>query len=368
MAKRKTTGFVPNYASPPGDTIAEILETKGMSQTDLALRLGMSPKTINEIIKGKAPITSETAIKLEHVLGAPASFWNTREQQYREILARQANTDKLADQISWLDKIPVKDLIKRKAIPDSKDRATLVQYCLRFFGVASEEQWNEVWQVVPVSYRKAKKLDSDLGSLAAWLRLGELQAQAINCEKYDVKRFRQNLATIRSLTVEPPEVFEPRLKRLCAESGVALVLVSELPKTRASGAIRWMNPYKAIIQLSLRYKSDDQFWFTFFHEAGHVILHSSKEIFLEGIDHKSDKETEADDFAANFLIPPAEYRRLMAQGFSSKAAIKTFAESICIAPGIVVGRLQYDGLLPMSHCNDLKRRSSSLTKTKAVHG
>jgi len=356
MAETRAGEFAPNYASPPGDTITEILDVRGMSQAELALRIGMAAKTVNEIVKGKAPITPETAIKLEHVLGVPASFWNTREQQYREKLACQADGDRLAGQVSWLTEIPVRELINREAIPDSKDKAALVQNALKFFGVASEDQWKRVWKIVPVSYRKSKKFESHLGSLAAWLRLGELQAQAIECERYDEKKFRVNLGIVRSLTTEPPAVFEPELKKLCAKSGVALVLVSELQKTHVSGGTRWMNPYKAIVQLSLRYKSDDQFWFTFFHEAGHVILHSSKEIFLEGIDHKSDKETEADDFAANFLIPSAEYKTFTARGYFSKVAIRSFAQSIGIAPGIAVGRLQYDGFLPMSHCNELKRR------------
>ncbi len=356
MTEKKTTQFLPNYVSPPGDTLAETLEMKGMSQADLALRLGMAPKTVNEIVKGKAPITPETAIKLEQVLGVPASFWNTREQQYREALARLKDEYRLASQVSWLAEFPVKELIKRRVIPDVKEKTAQVQESLKFFGVASVNEWREVWKIVPISYRKSRLLQSDLGSLAAWLRLGELQAQAIECERYDEKNFRENLGIIRSLTAEPPAVFEPQLKNLCAKSGVALVLVLELPKTHVSGAIRWMNPYKAIIQLSLRYKSDDQFWFTFFHEAGHVILHSSKELFLEGIDHVDEKETEADTFAANILIPSTEYQSFARSKLLSKEQIRSFARRIGIAPGIVVGRLQYDKLLPMSHCNDLKRK------------
>ncbi|MBI3111038.1 MAG: HigA family addiction module antidote protein [Ignavibacteriales bacterium] len=356
MAEVKTNEFIPNYASPPGETLAEILEVRGMSQAELAARMGMTPKTINEIVKGKAPITPETAIKLEQVLDVQATFWNTREQHFREILARVEDKGRLGSQVSWLREIPVRELINRGAIPDLKDKTELVQHALKFFGVASETQWHEVWEIVPVSYRKSPKVESSFGSLAAWLRLGELKAQTIECDKYDEKKFKESLAAMRSLTMQPPKVFEPELKRLCAKSGVALVFVSELQKTRVSGAIRWVNPYKAIIQLSLRYKSDDQFWFTFFHEAGHVILHSSKEIFLEGMDHKNTKENEADDFAANFLVPPAEHKRLMIEGYSSKAAIGGFAKSIGVAPGIVVGRLQHDGLLPMSYCNDLKRR------------
>src|SRR3990172_6402112 len=117
MAETRAGEFAPNYASPPGDTITEILDVRGMSQAELALRIGMAAKTVNEIVKGKAPITPETAIKLEHVLGVPASFWNTREQQYREKLARLEDEDRRADQVSWLADIPVKELIRRRAVP-----------------------------------------------------------------------------------------------------------------------------------------------------------------------------------------------------------------------------------------------------------
>lgn len=356
MDNMNTNQFIPDYASPPGNTLVDILELQGMSQVELAKRLGINKKTINEIIKGKAPITSETAIKLENVLGVPAHFWNTREQQYREVLARLEDNDRLADQVSWLDEIPIKELMKRKYIPNPQNKTELVQHALKFFGVASSDEWRDVWKIVPVAYRKSKSFESDLGSLAAWLRLGELRAQEISCKKYDERTLKENLKTIRSLTAESPQVFEPRLTRQCAESGIALVFVSELSKTHVSGAIRWMNPFKSIIQLSLRYKSDDQFWFTFFHEAGHVILHSSKEIFLEGINHEDEKETEADLFAANFLIPQSEYQRFRREKYFSKEIIRSFALRIGIAPGIVVGRLQHDEILPLSHCNDLKRR------------
>ena len=112
---------------------------------------------------------------------------------------------------------------------------------------------------------------------------------------------------------------------------------------------------KAVIQLSLRYKRDDQLWFSFFHEAGHILLHGKKDVFIED-DNKNDKEQEADNFAAEILVPQKELQQFLHSSNPSKAAIKRFASELSIAPGIVVGRLQHDGHLPHSHCNDLKRR------------
>jgi Zn-dependent peptidase ImmA (M78 family) len=113
---------------------------------------------------------------------------------------------------------------------------------------------------------------------------------------------------------------------------------------------------KALIQLSLRYKTEDQLWFTFFHEAAHIVLHRKRLIFLDISESEGELEQEANRCAAEFLIPRTEYDEFATLSSHSQNRIRAFARSIGIAPGIVVGRLQHDGILPHSHCNDLKRR------------
>jgi len=142
---------------------------------------------------------------------------------------------------------------------------------------------------------------------------------------------------------------------LCAESGVALVLVPELPNTGVWGASRWLTSNKALIQLSIRYKTNDHFWFSFFHEAAHILKHNKSLVYLEN-DSKyfSDEEREANNFAANILIPSANYRRLIRSPKLSKKLILRFSEQIGIHPGIIVGRLQHEGLLDYRFHNKLK--------------
>ena len=197
-------------------------------------------------------------------------------------------------------------------------------------------------------------------AISAWLRRGEILAQELECSPFDESRFREVLAAIKALTREPqPGIFVPRLQNYCASAGVAVVFVPELPQTHVSGATRWLNKDKAVIQLSLRYKSDDHLWFTFFHEAGHVIKHGKKSVFLEGKgmrEEKEQEETEADNFARNFLVPTDKFSEFVKLNLFSKRAIIKFARQIGIAPGIIVGQLQHDGLLPFTHCNGLKRR------------
>lgn len=356
MIKQLQNQFTPDYAVPPGETLLETIQSLGMSQADLAQRTGRPLKTINEIIKGKTAITPETALQLERVLGVPASFWNNLERNYREARARLDEQERLQNQLAWLKQIPVKDVLKLQWIAAFDDSIQQFQAVLQFFGVASPEQWKQVWASPSAAFRQSRAFQSDPGAVAAWLRKGELDAQKIACQPYDANKFAIALDQARALTIAPPDQFCPALERLCADVGVAVVFVPELPKARVSGATRWLSPTKALVQLSLRYKTDDHLWFTFFHEAGHIVLHGKRDVFLEGETTADEKEGQADRFAADLLINANKYQQFVESGsHRSKAGIRRFASETGVAPGIVVGRLQHDKHLPQSHCNDLKR-------------
>jgi HTH-type transcriptional regulator/antitoxin HigA len=359
MSNGNRNQYTPDYVSPPGETLIEKIEELGMSQAELARRLGRPKKTINEIIRGKTAITPKTALQLERVLGIPARFWNNREQQYRQYLAREEEENYLRNDVDWLQRFPVKEMITMGWIRAFDDKVRQLQEVLEFFGIASPQQWETVWSPSFVAFRKARTFDSDPEALSAWLRQGELEAQEIQCRDYSTKDFQATLRRVRQLTQEPPEKFQPELVNVCAEAGVAVVFIPQLPKARVSGATRWLTPTKALIQLSLRYKKDDHLWFTFFHEAGHILLHGKRDIFIEDDDSDGAEEQEADEFAAKTLIPPSALNSFL-EGWTpgrypSKKDIRAFADEIGVAPGIVVGRLQHDELVPYTHYNDLKR-------------
>jgi Zn-dependent peptidase ImmA (M78 family) len=249
---------------------------------------------------------------------------------------------------------------------------------LSFFGVASPRQWEQVVLKPQVSFRHAKTFESSPTHLAAWLRRGEIEAQDIVCSTFDRSSFESALVEARGLTIESDlKTLKERLQEICARSGVAVVFVRQLPRSRVSGATRWLSPTKAIIQLSLRYRTDDHLWFTFFHEAGHILLHGKRDVFIEvnsgdaeGADSlisggaKKDpstmrQEAEADDFASEFLIPAEILQNLRPAALKhriSEADVRQLARELGIAPGIVVGRLQFLGWLPYSHLYRLKTR------------
>jgi addiction module HigA family antidote len=346
--------YEPDFVTPPGEMLEEKLQEIGMSQAELAERIGRTKKTVNEIIKGKAPLVPETAVQLERVLGVPARFWASAEANYRQALARHEEAQRLVGKEEWLKRLPVKALVKQGVLSREGDRVSRLRGLLNFFGVASFEALSRIGEERCLAFRQSLAHEADRYALLAWLRLGEIQAQKIACAPYDEGRFRQALREIRKLCVESPPAAAPKMQKGCAESGVALVFVPEIPGARAWGVTQWVSADKAILQLSLRGKSDDQFWFTFFHEAAHILLHPKKAVYVELGQDADEHEEEANRFARDILIPPAEWRRIAATPPRSAAQVRASANKLGIAPGVLVGRLQHERILPWTHLNGLK--------------
>jgi HTH-type transcriptional regulator/antitoxin HigA len=347
--------------TPPGSTLLETIEALGMTQAELAQRMGRPVKTVNEIINGKASITPDTALQLERVLNVPAHFWRRREENYQQYLLSLKDTDELNEQLDWLSQIPFAELVKRGWVKEGASPAERVKSALEFFGVASAKAWTHVWTSPDALYRQSPAFAADPGAVAAWLRKGEIEARSIHCERYRKPRFESALKQIRSLTTKEPGAAIEQAKQLCSSSGVALVFVEELPGCRASGATRWLNRHKAVIQLSFRYRTNDHLWFTLLHEAGHLLLTPEEKAFVDepsSLSSTDPREAQANEFAANLLIPRDDYDQFvngMGTRRPTSAIIREFADSIGIHPGIVVGRLQHDGLVPYgSSLNHLK--------------
>ena len=357
-----STRFASDWVSPPGDTLLDMLEERGWSQAELAERLDYSAKHVSLLINGKVALSEDAAQRLSSVLGAPVGFWLTREAQYRERLATLGAQTRFASWTDWLDRIPVRELMKCGAIAkrrvDAKAKPGLVAECLAFFGVASPQGWESRYGAMQPQFRRSREEQSDLGAISAWLRLGEQAAEKLEIMRYDKAAFGQALIDMRALTVLSPEEFRPRLQALFAQAGVVFVMVAALAGSHVSGVARWLSPTRPLIQLSLDGKTNDKFWFTLFHEAAHIVLHGheKKSVFLDDPGHSSsstDEELEANDWARDWLIPPGVATELVALKKTPRAVLD-FAARCAIHPGVVVGRLEYEKLIPVASMNDLK--------------
>lgn len=350
MSGSTTRQFRPDYASPPGETLRDVIAQQSVSQAELASRAGLSTKHVNQIMQGLAPITLETSIVLERVTGVPASFWNRREADYRErLLKAKSRTLDKADE-KWLKSLPIKELQDRGKLPREKDHNRLFDAVLSFFGVADPEAYERVWSGPVASFRRSQAFSSHPGAVVSWLRIAQIDAQPAKAKPHSAATFRKVLREIRSLTADgdPNEIVA-----LCASAGVVVVLVPEVTGCRISGAAWWANPTRAVIALSDRYKKDDFFWFTFFHEAAHLLLHSKKETFVDDGKDSDVLEDEANRWAADFLIPPERAKEL--RMLTTDSEVKAFAADIGVAPGIVVGRMQHDGIWSYKRGHRLKR-------------
>jgi HTH-type transcriptional regulator / antitoxin HigA len=240
---------------------------------------------------------------------------------------------------------------------------------LNFFDVESPEEWGAKWDAYSVAYRQTQVFEAHKEAVAAWVREAEIVAIQVRLADFDEGKLRASLGELRRLTREKVGDALGRAQAICSQAGVALVLVPELPDTRISGCARWLSDTHAMVGLTIRYKSDDQLWFTFFHEVAHILLHRELRSFVvdNAADHMGDDvvdpdmakyEEEADRFAADSLIPPvalAEFLRLHRKTLTNDE-IHDFAESVGIGPGIVIGRLQHDGVLEHWQGNDLKQK------------
>lgn len=354
--------FAPDWVAVPGESIADLLEERGWTQADLATRTSFTTKHVNLLLKGNAPITEETALKLERVLGSTARFWLNLEAQYREHLARQEALKALAEHTDWLKELPLSDMVKFGWVKKVKGKAQQVFECLRYFGVADVAAWRTQYEQPVAAYRASAKLTREPAAVSAWLRRGERAAEDMRLGDYDRAAFEAALQQIRVLTSErDPKVFTPKLIELCARVGIAVVLEPAPKGCPVSGATKWLSASKALIMLSLRGKTDDKLWFSFFHEAGHLLKHGKRMTFLDTLGEdglNQQEEKEADTFACDLLIPPTDYKALLAHSLIGEQMIRDFARQINVAPGIVLGRLQYERHIGWQQFNRLKVRYS----------
>lgn len=346
--------YLPERMLPPGETLSEVLEERGMTQAELALRTGLSTKHVNQIVKGQAAVSAETAVLLERATGVSAAVWLNLESLYQVDRSLQGEAERMTGDFEWLKKVPTAELQKRGYVKKSSDRVQLLREVLNFFGVANQQTWVALWEK-PTAYRRSRAFASDPLATAAWLRIGEIKAASIETTPFDKSLLQDCLPSLRELTrVADPNVWQPQLNEILAAAGVAVVLEPEISGARVVGATRWLTPTRALIQLSLRHRWSDILWFTVFHEVGHLLLHSKKDVFINDPGPHSGAEAEADAFASRTLIPREHEARLAY--LTTEAEVRLFADELGVGPDIVVGRLQHDQRWPHSKGNSLRRR------------
>lgn len=300
----------------PGDILAEKLEEMGMDVNEFAKRIGYTPKTVNELLKGKCRISTEVALNLEYATDIAAEEWLNMQRVYEEDLMRKKLRDSFKNTPLWRADFPLKELSPRNWIEDLDNKEDNVSPILRFFRVASPKAWRDYYldAGLKVAFRISLSEVQDPYATSVWLRRGEILAEAIPMEKQNDKKLRSALKKALPQFLDlaraygsdrtmgrPGEIDEgmQKLQELGLSLGVKILYVQNFKSAPVHGMSRWYRDIP-VIQIHDRFKSRKAFWFTFFHELSHIILHGKKDIFIKNVYHGNknpQKEEEADLFA-----------------------------------------------------------------------
>ena len=355
--KKEITGWDLVSAIHPGEFLAEVLDEFSITQTNLAQRIGMSEKAVNEIIKGKNPITRKTASHLSNVFPFSEAYWMNLQNQYEEdVLKLQKESElkkeakvylhdrDLVDTYKELSRFGLVDKLRNTA----SNAGNMVLNLRRFFGVSSLRNIEDC-HISQAAFRKHKGQSVNKYTTAAWLQLGMRKAQKTKSRPFDKNALKAKLEDMAQLSQESSDVYLPKLEEMLKDCGIVLAYMPYFKNTHAQGAATWVNPNKALIMITTTKKSEDKFWFSVFHEIGHILKHSKKECFVDFKEGESvlqeDKkiEREANLFAEKHLIPDFRYvRENTMKSEDIKHTIFKVSKEIKRSPAIIAGRIAHE--------------------------
>lgn len=337
-------------ADPPGETIKEQISDRGISQKELAQRMGISEKHMCNLIKGNVHLTPDIAYRLELVLGVPAYFWNNLEALYQEDIVKIQQENDMDADIERSRKFPYNDIAKKNWIEPARGKKDRAINLRKFFEVVSLDLVSTKFYK-GISCRKLGGGEESYYALLTWAQKAKLEARKIKVDSVNIEKLKSSIPDIRKMTTESPDVFCEKLCELLSHCGIALVFLPHIGGSFMHGATFWDNS-KIVLGMTVRGKYADVFWFSFFHELGHIVLgHINK---TDGTSEEDERN--ADEFAKNSLLPKEEYEAFISSKDFSIEAIETFAKKIQVDAGIIVGRLQKEGFIPFNKFKELKTK------------
>ena len=335
-------------ATPPGATVREQLETRGMKQKEFALRMDLSEKHISRLINGQVELTQDVALRLETVLGVPANFWNNLEAIYREKLERVIAENELERDAQLAASFPYSKMASFGWVAATRKAEEKALNLRHFFEVAKLGLLEQL-KIPGIAYRKMGSNGLSDYSLAVWAQKARIEARKFKTAPINISKLEKEIPQIREMTVMNPEEFCSKLKDLLAGCGIALIFLPHIGGSFLHGA-SFYNSNQIVMGLTVRGRDADKFWFSLFHEMCHVI----RGHINERSETSTQQEEEADAFARDILIPQEQYNDFIEENCFTRESINVFAKGIGIAPGIVLGRLQKENYVLYSCLNDLK--------------
>jgi len=341
--------YEPDYAVHPGETLREKLEELGMTPKEFAVRTGKPVKTISEILNGKSSITFEMSVLFEKVLKISASFWIKKQANYNEFVVREKQKEELKKAQKWAMQFPYPQMAKMGLVKPTRKVEEKAEELLHYFNVSKPSAWENIYlnQQTPVFFRISLKHTKNPYALSALLRMGEIKANSVDAPDFNKAVLKSILPELKTIMANKPNNYLQQIQEKCLLAGVKVIYTPNLPKTVIHGTVRWLNN-KPVLQITDRLKRYDIFWFSLFHELGHILIHGNKKnIFLEDINGSVDKdlkEQEADEFAAQWVLSSDDYEKIMNtinSGVDILLTIQQFANEFNTHKDIIIGRILF---------------------------
>ena len=343
----------------PGYYISDIIQEMEITQEEFAKRLDMTPKHLSEIVNGKAKVSPEIAQKLSVMLDLSVEMWLNLQMKYDIKVSEINNQKEMDEQIEIVKELDYKFFVDNGFLKYVKDASQRVKQLCCFFKIANLKVLKRPDLAANFRSSSDAHYEKNIINANAWLEVAIKFGKELVVKEYDANKLKSYLPEIRSMTIQEPSVFSPRLREIFEECGVAFILLPKMKNAKINGAVKWLTNSKALVAMNDRMLYADTFWFSLFHEIKHIFLHITKQVMIscEGNDiYELNKryEDEADIFSQNYLIAPEDYKKFISRKLFSRESIISFAKNIGIHPGIVVGRLQNDGFIQHNLMNDLK--------------
>ena len=341
MAERE-----PAEVFAPGEIIAMEIEARGWTQLDLAEILGKSLSNVSQLLTGKIGVSPETAKGLAEAFpGTTAVFWLALDAQFQLRDARAIPGTQLRAEV--YSKAPVREMVRRQWIEPAKDPVVLQSRVCQFLGIRNLDE--TPLPFTKVASRKTTPYTETLPSQLAWLcRVKQIASAAPVTGRFSAARFDEMMASLRTLVHNESDI--RRVSRVLSDHGVRFLVVEDLPGSKVDGVCVWLDKYSPVVVLSLRYGRIDSFWYTLFHELGHVKaedgLKDTPSLDIELVEHGEGlppPEIAANRFATEMLVSSAELDNFISCVGPSYTLqnITNFANRVRVHPAIVIGQLAH---------------------------
>ena len=325
----------------PGYYIKEIIDESGLTQADFAKRLGTTPKNISILVRGEQALSVDIANKLSRMLGTSISYWLNLQQKYDELTAEFIRLQELEKERDTFKLIDYGYFRKYFGFPDLTRKVDeQIAQVRTYLSVASLAVLEEKDLAVDFRSYKENLSLSNIVNSNVMLQIAINEALQKKMPRYDKKKFEECIDYVLTLTIDHDD-FLPRIKKAFEKAGVYLAVLPNLRNSGISGATKRVDG-KVMILVNDRRHFEDTFWFTLFHEIGHV---------LNGeLGASCEKESEADEYAQSALIPEDKYQDfILNYDVHNEKSIRAFANEINRDPGIVLGRLLIEKRVPYTY-------------------